>query len=45
MSQTQTHAGLARLQIAQRVAQDLQDGAVEPGIGMPELVANFVPKD
>src|SRR5690554_7399917 len=46
MSQTQTHAGLARLQIAQRVAQDLQDGAVvNLGIGMPELVANFVPKD
>lgn len=38
--------GWARDQIAQLVAADIPDGAyVNLGIGMPELVAQFVPKD
>ena len=38
--------GLTREQIAQRAAQELRDGFyVNLGIGMPTLVANFVPKD
>lgn len=46
MSQLGGPRGLSRAQIARRVARDLQDGAVvNLGIGMPELVANFVPKD
>jgi 3-oxoacid CoA-transferase subunit B len=37
---------LNRNQIAQRVAQELQDGFyVNLGIGIPTLVANFVPND
>ena len=37
---------LSREQVAWRVAQDLPDGAtVNLGIGMPEMVANFVPSD
>ncbi len=36
--------GLSREQIAQRAAQELQDGfAVNLGIGIPTLVANYVP--
>lgn len=36
---------LNRDQIAKRIAQDVQDGyVVNLGIGMPTLVANFVPK-
>jgi 3-oxoacid CoA-transferase subunit B len=36
---------LSREQIAQRIAQELQDGYyVNLGIGIPTLVANYVPK-
>ncbi len=37
--------GLSREQIAQRIAQELKDGYyVNLGIGIPTLVANYVPK-
>jgi 3-oxoacid CoA-transferase subunit B len=37
--------GLGREQIAQRIAQELQDGYyVNLGIGIPTLVANYIPK-
>ena len=37
---------LTREQIAQRIARDIPDGAyVNLGIGMPTLVANWLPKD
>lgn len=38
--------GLDKNQIAQRIAQELQDGYyVNLGIGIPTLVANYIPKD
>jgi 3-oxoacid CoA-transferase subunit B len=38
-------AGLTREQIAQRIAQELKDGFyVNLGIGIPTLVANYIPK-
>ena len=39
-----THQGLSREQIAQRIARELRDGYyVNLGIGIPTLVANYVP--
>ena len=36
---------MTREQVAQRIAQELRDGFyVNLGIGMPTLVANYVPK-
>jgi len=41
-----TSAGLPRELIAMRVAQELRDGmTVNLGIGLPTLVANFLPRD
>ncbi|MGC2520330.1 MAG: 3-oxoacid CoA-transferase subunit B [Burkholderiales bacterium] len=41
-----SYAKLTREQIAQRIAQDIPEGAyVNLGIGMPTLVANHLPKD
>jgi len=37
---------LSRPQIAWRIAQDIEDGSyVNLGIGMPEMVANYIPND
>jgi len=45
MSDTVRSKGLKRPQMAWRAAQDIQDGAyVNPGIGIPEMVAAFVPE-
>ncbi len=41
-----THLPLTRLQMAQRVAQDIPDGAyVNLGIGIPTLIAKCLPSD
>jgi 3-oxoadipate CoA-transferase beta subunit len=41
-----SYSKLTREQIAQRIAQDIPDGAyVNLGIGMPTLVGNHLPKD
>ncbi len=41
-----TYARLTREQIAQRIANDIPEGAyVNLGIGMPTLVGNYLPKD
>ena len=41
-----SYAKLTREQIAQRIANDIPEGAyVNLGIGMPTLVANYLPKD
>ncbi len=45
MSQYKSSKGLTREQIAQRIALELKDGYyVNLGIGIPTLVANYIPK-
>lgn len=45
MSESATPLGWTREEMAQRVAQDIPDGSyVNLGIGIPELVARFVPE-
>jgi 3-oxoadipate CoA-transferase beta subunit len=46
MSNVEAKKGLSRPQMAWRAAQDLVDGSVvNLGIGIPEMVADFVPED
>ncbi len=41
-----TRIGWSREQIAQKIAEDIPDGSyVNLGIGLPELVANYIPGD
>lgn len=45
MIQTEKKIGWTRAEMAQKVAQDIPDGSyVNLGIGLPELVADFVPE-
>lgn len=45
MINTEKKIGWSRAEMAQKVAQDIPDGSyVNLGIGLPELVADFVPK-
>lgn len=45
MIQTEKKIGWSRAEMAQKVAQDIPDGSyVNLGIGLPELVADFVPE-
>ena len=40
------NTALNRKQIAWRIAQEIEEGSyVNLGIGMPEMVANYIPKD
>ena len=40
------NTALNRKQIAWRIAQEIKEGSyVNLGIGMPEMVANYIPKD
>lgn len=46
MSNSTEHIGRTRDEMAKRLAQDIPNGAyVNLGIGIPELVAKYVPKD
>ena len=45
MIHTENKIGWSRAEMAQNVAQDIPDGSyVNLGIGLPELVADFVPE-
>ena len=45
MSDSTTRVGLSRDEMAQRAALDIPDGAyVNLGIGIPELVAAYIPE-
>jgi len=45
MIQTENKIGWSRAEMAQKVAEDIPDGSyVNLGIGLPELVADFVPE-